>query len=197
MMTKRTQAVLGLILTTMTKLSIGFEYNENELTKEQIERINSIRSNADEELKSLQEEEHRRAERYYNCEDDYSWGGLCSRANMIAQNRVEISRDWAIQEVVLGYIPLTTQCNILKDLNGNVVAKGTHEGKFGRFFVTDDGVFVSCRTKLSTYEKKGYIPYVVTTTEKATLKYNRNNEPYLKGYEVISVSEEASTEIVY
>jgi len=181
----------------MTKLSTGFEYNESTLTKEQIERINAIKANSENQLARLQADEDRRADNYYDCLDDYSYGGLCSKANAQAQGRVIAGMNWAIQEVVLGYIPLVKRRNILKDLNGNIVATGTHEGKFGRFFVTDNGVFVSCRTKLSTYEKKGYIPYVVTTTEKATLKYNRDNHPYLKGYEVISELEEVSTEIVY
>jgi hypothetical protein len=181
----------------MVKLMDGYEYDEAILSKEQKERIAEINKACDASIEEADKNEAYLMDNYYNCVDEYSWGGPCSRANDLKRNNAEYERICLIKEVILGYIPLVKEINILKDLNGNVVARGVRSGKFGAYFKTFNDVYVSCRNRLSTYQKKGYIPYVVTTIEKATLHHDRYGHPYLEGYEMIEEKEEISTRIIY
>ena len=178
-----------------------FTYNPATLTPEQAERINAARNSYEEKIAELIRQEDERMERYYNCEDDYSWGGICTKANYAARNRAKQELNETIESIVRGgYLIRTRKQNILRNLDGELVATGTHEGRYGRFFVIEigDKEYVSCAKKVSTYEKKGYRPFVQSITEKVvTDGYWRDGSRRYKVLEVLDTTEELSTEIAY
>lgn len=177
-----------------------FDYNPAELTLEQLKAIENAKANYDAEMKRLQEEENVRMEHYYDCQDDYSWGGLCTNANYKARARAKANLEETIEEIVRGgYLIRTQKVNALREIStGDIVATGTHEGQYGRYFRTRDGRFVSCSKKVSTYEKKGFLPLVQTIIAKVARDgYWRDGERRYKTLATLSVSEEVSTEICY
>ena len=178
-----------------------FTYNPSTLTQEQLALIAAAQEAHDERIAELQKDEDKRMEHYYDCMDDYSWGGPCSKANAIAQSRTHQVLNDRIEEIVRGgYLIRTRRVNALRSIaTGEIVSVGTHEGTYGRYFRTYDGQFVSVRTKVSTYEKKGYKPIVQTITEKVVRDgaWPKSGDLRYKFIETISVEEEVSTEIVY
>lgn len=177
-----------------------FSYKLEELTQEQLECIDAAQQEYESAMKRLIEDEDSRMQNYYDCIDDYSWGGLCTKANYIARDRERIKLEDRIEEIVRGgYLVRERKENALKSIEtGEIVARGTHQGKFGRFFATDDGKFVSCTKLVKTYEKKGYIPLVLTITEKKVRDgvWPSGDQRY-KTIDTLSVEEEVSTQIVY
>lgn len=177
-----------------------FSYNPKELTQEQLERIHGVVDSCDQKLKKIQEDEEYMMRNYYDCIDDYSWGGLGSKVNARAERIAKEVKEVLIEEIVRGgYIIRERRVNALLDKEtGEKVAEGTHQGKYGRFFVTKDEKFVSCAKQVKTYEKKGYIPVVQTIVEKKSFDgYWRDGDIRYKTEGVISVNEQVSTEIVY
>ncbi len=177
-----------------------FDYNPNELTTTQLDAINRAKAAYDETIKEINKDEDRLMENYYNCIDDYSWGGLCSQANRLRRYQAEDKLQDEIEMIVRGgYILRTRQVNILRKLGtGELVATKTYQGRYGRFFRTDDGDFVSCSKKVSTYEKKGYTPLIQTITEKVIPDgFWRNGDRRYTVLETVSITEEVSTEICY
>ena len=177
-----------------------FEYNPKELTVEQLDAIGAAKASYETTMKRLIEEEDGRIQRYYDCQDDYSWGGICTKVNMMERDRAWRLLQERIEEIVRGgFIIRSRRVNILRDLStGDLVATGTHEGQYGRYFRTDDGRFVSCTKKVSTYQKKGFNPLIQTITEKLVGDgYWRDGERRYKVIETLSITEEVSTEICY
>ena len=178
----------------------AFTYNPATLTPEQINQIAAAQAAHDKAVKQLNEDEERRAEHYYDCLDEYSYGGPCSIANARAIRRADKVLADRIEEIVRGgYLLRERRVNILRSIEtGAIVATGTHEGTYGRYFRTEDGQFVSCTKRVATFEKKGYRPFVQTITEKVIRDgYWKDGNPRYKTVEVVSVIEEGSTEIVY
>ena len=178
-----------------------FEYNPTELTQEQLAQIAAAQESHDNTIKRLREDEDKRMENYYNCVDDYSWGGLCSKANAIAQDRAHQALQDRIEEIVRGgFLLRERRVNILRSLaTDEVVATGVCDGSYGPYFRTTDGKFVSLAKKVSTYEKKGYKPFVQTIIEKVVRfgTWSKSGDLRYKLVEVVSVTEELSTERVY
>lgn len=170
-----------------------FTYNPATLTPEQVERINAARNAYNARIAELREEEDRRAEHYYDCLDEYSYGGICSTLNARQQREAEANFNRRVEYIVNGYVRRVRRENILKDLEGNIVARGTREGQYGRYFKTNDGKFVSCTKRVATYEKKGYRPYILTTAEALIPAGNGRWEVK----EILAQTEEISTEIAY
>lgn len=128
---------------------------------QRIARINEV---YEAEMARLQEEEDARMERYYNCQDDYSWGGPCSKANYIARDRAKAARDRAIEVIINGgwYTEHKT-FNILKDIkSGETLKARIVKGKYGRCWMIGDGEkFITIPRKQDTLIKKGYCMYAV------------------------------------
>ena len=177
-----------------------FTYNTEELTAEQKKLIEQAQALYDSTMKGLIEDEDRRMQNYYDCIDDYSWGGLCTQANYLARDRARVALEEKIEEIVRGgFIIRTRKVNVLLDKDtGEIVAEGTHEGRYGRYFTLDDGTYVGCAKQIATFEKKGLLPYVQTITEKklCTGIWPSGDRRY-KVLEVVSLTEELSTEIQY
>ena len=177
-----------------------FKYNPAELTKEQLEKIESAKNVYETTVKALQEEEEERAQRYYDCVDDYSYGGICSKVNAMKQNQAYAWLQARIESIVRGgFLLKEKRVNVLRDIETNKeLAVGTRCGRYGRFYVTYDGRFISCAERLGTYQKKGVIPLVRTITEKVKIAgYWRNGDVKFEVIEKVSETEEISTEIVY
>lgn len=184
----------------MSYIKTKFVYDENALTDDQKSLIEEAREAHDEEIKRLREEEDGRMQRYYDCVDDYSWGGLCSQANANAQSRADFLLEERIEEIVRGgYLVKTRKVNILRDINtGESVAVGLHDGKFGPYFKTNDGKFVSYAKRVSTYEKKGYVPIVQTVVERVKRDgFWRDGSPRYKHIDYVSITDDVSTERIY
>lgn len=181
-------------------MTTTFTYNPEELTEAQRQSILVAKENHDAVIARLRADEDLRMQHYYDCIDDYSWGGPCSKANALAQQRADYELQEQIEAIVRGgFIIRSRKVNILRNKSDNSLAAcGTKQGRFGRFFKTYDGNFVSCAKMVSTYEKKGYIPLVQTVTEKKKRIGNwPNGDPRYESLCVLSVTEEVSTEIVY
>lgn len=121
-----------------------------------IEQMLTIITNCEASIKTSVDAENYRMENYYNCVDDYSWGGICSQAanENISRNRNLINS--LNEQMVNGSFIEDEYIEVLCDLNGNIVSNKIINGKFGFSWVLNGGGFVSVSKKESTYEKKGY-----------------------------------------
>lgn len=146
-----------------------------ELTQEQKQRIARIDEAYEAEIASLQKDEDGRMERYYNCEDDYSYGGRCSRANYIARDRAKAARDRAVEVIINnGWYTEYKTFNILKDIqSGETLKARIVAGRFGRCWMIGEGEkFISIPRKQDTLVKKGYCMYAVKQTIKVDATTN-------------------------
>lgn len=144
------------------------------------------------------------AERYYDCQDDYSYGNpYMEKANAQIRARIEQNLQDKIEEIVRGgFLIRTRKVNILRDIKtGEVAACGTHDGQYGRYFRTYErfgNKCISTAKKVATYEKKGFRPYIQEVTEKVKRAgYWRNGEPRYEFIDYVAITETISTEIVY
>lgn len=181
-----------------------FNYNLADLTPEQLAAINDAIANHNKALDERREIEAGVAERYYECQDDYSYGHpYMEKANAQIRARIEQNLRDKIEEIVRGgYLVRTRKVNILRDIKtGEVAACGTHEGRYGRYFRTYEAFgnkCISVAKKVATYEKKGFCPYVKEITEKVKRSGTWNNgDPRYEFIDYIAITETLSTEIVY
>lgn len=124
-----------------------------------------------------QEDEHarknseQRMENYYNCIDDYSWGGLCDQAAAQSRGlRNYLANNLAIQ-LEEGAFKETFKLSILQDLEGNTISTRIVNGKFGPCWIIKNSeysaTFVGVAKKAATYAKKGY----KVVTREVTVEY--------------------------
>ena len=178
-----------------------FKYDESQLTEEQQAAIASCKAAYDAEMKRLIEQEDYRMQNYYDCVDDYSWGGPCTKANYIARDKAKVEMEERIESIVRGgFIIRTRKVNVLKDKEtGETVAEGLRSGEYGPYFTVRNGEevkYVSFAKRVSTFEKKGYLPYVRSITEKLRPNgwWSQSGDRRYETLEVISVTDELSTE---
>lgn len=152
--------------------------NTENLTNEQIERINTIKANFEKSVASINERRAYRMQNYYDCVDDYSWGGLCDKADDEQENRLCIMRDILIEEAINGgYHVETLTYYQLKDNEGNLCV-GARNGQWGQYFVINEK-YVGVPKRVATLEKKGYILEKVTRTFHCVFKRFSNKENYI------------------
>lgn len=183
----------------------AFEYNPETLTQEQKDAIALAHKVYDERMKSLQAREEAVMEHYYDCLDEYSWGNpymekVQERERAMAWQTLQDK----IEEIVRGgFLVRTRKANILRDIKtGQVAAIGTHEGMYGRYFILYQAFgptkFISCAKKVSTYERKGFRPYIQEVVNKVRRSgCFADGSPRYDFIETLSISETVSTEIVY
>jgi hypothetical protein len=111
-------------------------------------------------FKNLQAEESEKADyrmqNYYNCVDDYSWGGLSDQASNERLNKARRRVDLYKEQISNGgYLYYTIYATCLYDLDGNFITDNVVNTKFGQAFLFN-GTFVSVAKKMETYNKKGY-----------------------------------------
>ena len=108
-------------------------------------------------MKGLRERQEYRAENYYNCVDDYSYGSpYHAAADSMVEHEARIKRDYALEMLENGYVTIDSHCPVLKNFDDEVCAVGVLYGKYGSFFPLINGGCVSVAKKQSTYEAKGY-----------------------------------------
>ncbi len=111
-----------------------------------------------------------RMENYFNCVDDYSWGGICDKAQDQKNSLMYGAQHLLTMQLEEGK-PFVREFRIpvLMDLQGNVVSEKIIEGKFGDCWIIKTGEnvsFVSLAKKQETYNKKGFkVMDVVYTLE--------------------------------
>lgn len=128
---------------------------EKHLTEEQERRIREIESRYKMQLAAINERRDYRMRNYYDCADDYSYGGLCDKVDDDMERRIETERDIRIEQIKEGVIRRDVSHWELCDLGGNIVSGHPFTGRFGNCFLVD-GKYVSIPKKMSTLERKGY-----------------------------------------
>lgn len=99
---------------------------------------------------------------YYNCIDDYSYGGICDKVASESLSANRFTREMLKAQLANGK-PLSdvAEVNVLCDLEVNVVSDRIVNGRFGLCWIIDNGngnvSFVGLAKKASTYAKKGYV----------------------------------------
>lgn len=107
-------------------------------------------------IKEMNERREYRAQNYYNCIDDYSYGSpYHTAADSLTEGEARKRMELRLEMLEKGYCELLSHCDVLLDSNGNIVAEEARSGKYGYYFKTEDG-FVGLPNKISTLEKKGY-----------------------------------------
>ena len=180
-----------------------FIYNPANLTPEQLVAIQNATATYNKAIAERREVEEGIAERYYDCQDDYSYGNpYMEKANARIRARIEQDLQDRIEAIVRGgFLIHTRRVNILRDIaTGEVAACGTHEGQYGRYFRTYEAFgnkCISTAKKVATYEKKGFLPYIQEVTEKVKRAgYWRNGDPRYEFIDYVAITETLSTEIV-
>lgn len=126
-------------------------------------------------IESARENSEYRMKNYYDCVDDYSWGGACDQAANQQINSIRMVLDLLKQqEANDGYIYKTITELELQTLEGKVLSNKIVKGRFGYCFVWDtdsEGVkFCGLSKKQSTFEKKGFV--VVSKHYEVKIRYN-------------------------
>jgi len=128
---------------------------KEQLTAEQQQRIQEVESWYNKELNQINERRQYRMQNYYNCVDDYSYGGLCDKADDQSERRIETTLKLRIEEIKKGKIVREISHWELQDLAGNTVSVRPILGRFGHYFPVNGG-YVNIPKRMSTVERKGY-----------------------------------------
>lgn len=136
-------------------------------TEEQAQKIAEINAWFERAVKPLRDEEQRRMERYYDCQDDYGCGGLSSFVTQGQINKLEYRRDRKIEAVIRGGFCLDeSQFSRLLTIDGKPVENARLVcGKFGWCWMFGDGEsFIGVPKRLKTLNDKGYTMQLVRRT---------------------------------
>ena len=113
----------------------------------------------DEQNDQMRKNSDYRMQNYFNCIDDYSWGGLCDQAaDQAYSKRFRLYNFLKIQMRDGAYVE-DVEISVLVDMHGNIVSDKIVNGKFGQCWIIKNGDsvnFVGVAKKQSTYNKKGY-----------------------------------------
>ena len=157
--------------------------------EEQVERINNLFSA---KIEEIQKRRNYRMENYYNCVDDYSFGGLCDKADNELENRLRLERDIMIEQVMNGG-KVIRESSFYRLISDTDKCDGAQCGRYGEFF-TIDGKFIGVPKKMSTLTKKGYKLFHIARTYECTLK--EVNE-YGAQWQSMKIANEIITEVQY
>ena len=148
--------------------------DKQNLTEEQLQKIEKINQAFQKTCEAIDERRAYRMKNYYDCIDDYSWGGPCDKADNDAENRARITRDIRIQEVIgNGRHTLHSTFYQLVDEKGNK-ARGANYGRYGFYFAFADKC-VGVPKRVQTLTKKGYRLELVERTFSCVFKgFSRN-----------------------
>lgn len=141
-------------------------------TKE--EQINEINESFERSLNEIRKRREYRMKNYYDCVDDYSFGGLCDKADDELQNKLEVERDIMIEQVKNDGKVLRHSTFHRLVSNDGLFCDGIRYGKYGAYFTIGDK-YIGVPKKLSTLTKKGYKLCKVSRTYECTLKEVSSN----------------------
>jgi hypothetical protein len=104
-----------------------------------------------------------RAENYYNCVDDYSWGGACDKAAAEATREAMYRMNLAKEQLEspTGTCSREFATHVLADSNGNPLKAKLVNTRYGRSWVieSENGgypTWLTAEATPATYAKKGY-----------------------------------------
>lgn len=161
----------------------------SKLTKAQkAEKIAQIKASRDAATKCHRDAMAQRMENYYNCLDDYSFGGICDKASSEAISREERRAAMLIEQVENdGFIEQETESLCLFDLDGAFITDNVISTKYGLAFLFD-GTFVSVAKRQATYNKKGFEAKTRLRKYKAvfTGKFSQKGNPIFSEVELVS-----------
>lgn len=135
-------------------------------TKE--EQIKAVNESFEKCLKEIQERLEYRMKNYYDCVDDYSYGGICDKADDELEDKLRIKRDIIIEQIENDG-KVVRKSSFYRLVSKTDMCDGARSGRYGEYF-TIDGKFVGVPKKLDTLIKKGYKLYKVSRTYECTLK---------------------------
>lgn len=154
------------------------------------EQISEIQARYQKSFDEIDKRREYRMENYYNCVDDYSFGGICDKADNEYENKLRYCMALEIESVENdGYIYRTFKHSVLTDADGVVIGDRILSGRYGDFFLAN-GKYVGLAKKQSTFEKKGYKMMLMTTEYKITFSGRtfRNNNPRFTTVEIVNQS---------
>lgn len=135
-------------------------------TREQIEaELNNV-------LAEIKERRQWRMDAYYNCQDDYAFGGEGDRRDNERERMARIKADLLVEMLENGFITKQLSVSVLKNSQGEIVADRLVKTKFGQAWITVDNKFVSIPSKIATLNKKGYYPVTLVYEYKARFHGN-------------------------
>lgn len=100
-----------------------------------------------------------RMQNYYNCVDDYSWGGICDKAADEAYSKRRLLYNDLKHQLKNGAFIETIETSVLCDMNGSIVSEKIVNGRFGECWIIENAnhpTFVGVAKKQLTYNNKGY-----------------------------------------
>jgi hypothetical protein len=122
--------------------------------------------------KRHQEANDYRWKNYYDCVDDYSVCGIMDKAEHAMETRLLRENAILIEQLLRGgYFIHKTTCLQLREIETGSVFAGANLGRYGYYFTTKEGKFVSLSKKISTFNKKGYQPEVRTRLYKCVFSH--------------------------
>lgn len=125
-----------------------------------VEQIQKIFSGIDADNKVAAEAATYRMNNYFNCVDDYSWGGICDQSADRSRSQRESLRYALKDQLENGGNAFveTFDIPVLCDMNGRELTDRVVSGKYGLCWIigNDCPTFVGVSKKQATYNKKGY-----------------------------------------
>jgi hypothetical protein len=127
-------------------------------TTEQVDRFNRY---CEDTYKAQQEQSDYRMQNYFNCVDDYSWGGICDKAAAEHRSTLQHAQSELKEQAENGK-PFVREftVEVLADYHtGEIVSERLVKGRYGYCWIIKDGEqakFVGTAKKQATYHNKGY-----------------------------------------
>lgn len=154
-----------MLKTKLNKMETADFYSKFPSEAEMLDRINKLQD----AIRGHEEAAECRMMNYYNCVDDYSYGGICDQATsrLINDNRQLRSRIKDQLESKNTLITEETIDRLIDIKTGDVVSDRIVNGKFGLCWIIGDGdsvQFVGVAKRQKTYESKGFSVSRVTYT---------------------------------
>jgi hypothetical protein len=147
----------------------------NELPTE--EQFNSFQKWFEEENEQMRKNADYRMQNYFDCVDDYSWGGLCDKAAGEAYSKRLRLHNQLIGQLREGAFIEDFSISVLTDMEGNIVSDKIVNGRYGQCWIIQNNgsvSFVGLAKKQQTYNKKGY--KVMTKVYKIEYYYKTNGK---------------------
>lgn len=107
-------------------------------------------------LAPLRETQSDRMQRYLDCQDDSIMYGMSWNVTSNKINGINLYYDLLEEQEKNGFVEYNTVQTILFDLSGNEVDAKIVQTQYGQAYVTNEGKFIGCAKRQSTFEKKGY-----------------------------------------
>lgn len=136
--------------------------NEKEL------KIQEINHTFEQRQKEINERREYRMKNYYDCIDDYSWGGICDQADNELEDKYRMERDILIEQVN-GNGKVKRTSSFYRLVSNSDFCDGASEGQYGQYFKID-GCFIGVPKKLATLKKKGFSLIFIERTYECSFK---------------------------